>query len=91
MQPTTSKYPVKLGDQLVYPGGLECGVEIGGRIRDVHSRGLTKREYFAAAALQGLLSNRPFEFTHDVAAIAVNYADGLIHILEKRKEMETLE
>jgi hypothetical protein len=49
--------------------------------------GLTKREYFAAAALNGVLAgnNQPnIRFSEDsVAAVAVEYADALIAQLEK--------
>ena len=44
--------------------------------------GLTKREYFAAKAMQGLLANGE-EFSSNVAGSAVWYADQLIKELEK--------
>lgn len=44
--------------------------------------GLTKREYFAACALQGLLAN-PIEMSHTkVSDTAVYYANQLIKVLE---------
>jgi hypothetical protein len=49
------------------------------------SGGLTKREYFAVMALQGLLSNsKPVK---DIVAVAVNAADELIIELNKPKVM----
>ena len=51
--------------------------------------GLTKREYFAAIALQGLLSN-PEEYARtnnqDVARKAVFFADKLIAELNEQKD-----
>ena len=44
------------------------------------STGLTKREYFAAIALQGILSQ---EFSRHAATWAVEYADALIDALNK--------
>jgi hypothetical protein len=46
--------------------------------------GLTKREYFAALAMQGLLSQRA-EYTSFVIAAddAVDFADALLAALEK--------
>lgn len=49
-------------------------------------RGLTKREFFAAMALQGLLSNSQFLIMNKgacVEQIAVESADLLIRYLEK--------
>jgi hypothetical protein len=48
--------------------------------------GLTKREYFAAMALQGLLANSfrsPTSYIESNAEYAVNYADALIAELNK--------
>lgn len=45
--------------------------------------GLTKREYFAAMALQGLHANRPYAFTVDNAGESVKAADALIAALNK--------
>lgn len=47
-----------------------------------HEPGLSKREYFAAAALQGILANP--EFMQSMAAeIAIQQADKLIELLNK--------
>jgi hypothetical protein len=52
-----------------------------------HSQGLTKREYFAAAALMGLMVDTSPEQSHeDVAESAVLMADALINELNKNKE-----
>jgi hypothetical protein len=46
-------------------------------------QGITLRDYFAAAALTGLLSNpgaRPFPDTHDIIAQSAHkYADAMLH------------
>jgi hypothetical protein len=53
-------------------------------VRNKLQFGLTKREYFAAIALQGLLANqgKTLGLEH-AAAVAVNYADALIEELIK--------
>lgn len=53
------------------------------------SLGLTKREYFAGVALQGILSNRwSMEFGNyneeKKAEMAIKYADELLKQLEKK-------
>lgn len=45
--------------------------------------GLTKREYFAALAMQGLVNNPETTNVNDIAATAVQYADALISELNK--------
>lgn len=47
--------------------------------------GLTKREQFAMAALQGILSCDNSEFTNVAAISAVAHADALLAELEKSK------
>lgn len=51
----------------------------------VLSFGLTKREQFAMAALQGILSCDNSEFTNVAAISAVAHADALLAELEKSK------
>ena len=51
---------------------------------DAPQEGLTKREYFAAMALQGLLANDSALITSK-ARDAVQAADALIEILNKAK------
>lgn len=46
-----------------------------------HEPGLTKREYFAALAMQGLLSNPVV--MGNLAEMAVEHADALINELNK--------
>jgi hypothetical protein len=48
-----------------------------------HTTGLTKREYFAAMALQGLLGNNN-NYVYSVIS-AVEFADDLINELNKTK------
>jgi cyanate lyase len=50
------------------------------------SNGLTKREYFAAMALQGLLANNN-NYVYSVIS-AVEFADDLIEELSKTKTNE---
>jgi len=48
--------------------------------------GLTKREYFAAKAMQGMLATRDYigtEYAKPCAKFAVTYADALLAELEK--------
>lgn len=52
------------------------------------SGGLTKREYFAAMALQGILANSRFLRNHsdvDIHILSVKNADDLIEELNKPK------
>jgi hypothetical protein len=48
-------------------------------------KGLTKREYFAAMALQGLLADYESESIEDYSKYAVKLADSLIEELSKTK------
>ena len=52
----------------------------------IYQEGLTKREWFAGMALQGLLAN-----PNGRAEAAVYYADALIKELEKDKPLPTAE
>ncbi|WP_460912066.1 hypothetical protein [Spirosoma areae] len=45
--------------------------------------GLTKREYFAAQALTGLLANSAYTKKETATTKAVEYADALIEALNK--------
>jgi hypothetical protein len=54
---------------------------------DNYSNGLTKREYFAAMALQALLGDNTIEKKYCVQS-AVDYADDLIEELSKTKTNE---
>lgn len=47
--------------------------------------GLSKREYFAAAALTGLLANKG-EHTQDLLKTAQEIADNMLEILKDTKE-----
>lgn len=51
-----------------------------------YTGGLTKREYFAAMAMQGMIASNPgiqIKYPEKMAKIAVNYADHLIEELNK--------
>lgn len=49
---------------------------------EVYEAGLSKREYFASAALQGLLSKDSGSEIYDIAKQAVDAADALMNILK---------
>ena len=49
------------------------------------SKRLTKREYFAAKALQGLLAGNASDSIEDASKYAVKAADALIEELNKKK------
>jgi len=54
----------------------------------VQEKGLSKREYFAAMAMQGLLSHPSFSHgPEDIAIAAVNHADALLKQLETMNEL----
>lgn len=59
-----------------------------GIVNEAHQEGLTKREYFAGLAMQGLMTsqNQEGEWRHDIkscAEISVQIADALLAELEK--------
>ena len=55
------------------------------RVTETHS-GLSKREYFAAMAMQGLLADSATETSVEVtAAMAVHQADALLAALAKER------
>lgn len=57
---------------------------IPGYMREVPHHGLNKREYFAALAMQGMLSDSSYFGSHDeCASEAVELADALIKELNK--------
>lgn len=45
---------------------------------DAMQAGMTLRDYFAAASLQGLLASNPDYFPHEIAATAYKYADLML-------------
>lgn len=47
--------------------------------------GLTKREYFAAMAMQGMLSQQYWASTENLASCATQAADALINALNETK------
>ena len=68
-----------------------CIEEIGrngwGEKVNHHHKGLTKREYFAGLAMQGMLTNRAYRLTPstEMAKKAVLDADELLKALEENK------
>jgi hypothetical protein len=58
----------------------------GNEIGRTTESGLTKREYFAAMAMQGLISNElTIQGPDGLSIDAVKYADALIEQLNRRK------
>lgn len=55
---------------------------------DSPNNGLTKREYFAAMALQGLLTKFGNDYELQIAKDAIYWADALIEELNKTKTNE---
>ena len=47
--------------------------------------GLTKREYFAVMAMQGMHASTPGSVSEDISAFAVNSADALIKELQRTR------
>ena len=74
-------------DELAFPKIVEIDLYRDlGHFGDVKSiGGLTKREYFAAAALQGFLANG-WNAPKEIAERAVEFADALILALEAKNE-----
>jgi len=70
-------------DQPAYPQhGWTNDPKILDRMR--HQSGLTKREYFAAMAMQGILSNNlPW---NNIVKASIDYADALLAELEKKEK-----
>lgn len=67
---------MKNADQPIYP------IVINGHI-DANDSGLTKREYFAAMALQGILANHTLILSMDkTCELSTFYADELLKQLE---------
>ena len=64
----------------VYPQGIDEGASEAGFPIVEHRGGLSVRAYFAAAAMQGLISNPNIEdlSCEEVASDSVMYADALI-------------
>ena len=48
--------------------------------------GISMREYFAAAALQGIISNGGYSNEKRAAELAVDFADALINELNKQDD-----
>jgi len=82
MENAISHFKIK-ANQLVYPQKMEFGQD-----GEIYFHGLTKREYFAGLAMQGLLAT-----THkygpnysSISIDAVKFADALLAELEKTEQ-----
>jgi hypothetical protein len=83
MENAISHFKIK-ANQLVYPQKMEFGQD-----GEIHFHGLTKREYFAAMAMQGEITCQHDEFTghpDTIAIRAVQCADALLAELEKTEK-----
>ena len=78
---------IKNGDLPAMPLAyvVEYPTNIGYEKRDEVCFGLTKREQFAMAAMQGILSCDNSEFPNVAAVGAVAHADALLEELERTK------
>jgi len=63
---------------------LDTNYREGIPVMELRFEGLTKREYFAVIAMNGMLSRKSF-CINDIT-VAVNLADNLIEELNKEKE-----
>ena len=63
-------------------GDYAKAVDDRGYTTEVRVKGLTKREAFAMAAMQGILSKGDISAVHEVAEDAVAYADEVLSKLE---------
>ena len=68
------------GNDLAYPTFDDKGI-----CPDSYSGGLTKREYFAAMAMNGCCSSDVATTTTSIAEWSVKMADALIEALNKTK------
>lgn len=76
---------MKNGKENIYP----ITIEDNGN-SSVTYLGLTKREYFAGLALQGMMANQHLTSTENdtIARWSVEIADALLAELEKTKQLE---
>ncbi len=72
---------MKNGDKQAMPGKeyVKTGMHSG---QVVNNPGMTKREYFAAMAMQGLCADPHRPPVYDIAKLAVKMADALLAELE---------
>jgi hypothetical protein len=79
MENAISHFKIK-ANQLVYPQKMEFGQD-----GEIYFHGLTKREYFAGMAMQGLISGNGTHFS-DIPEKSVEFADALLAELEKTEK-----
>ena len=82
---------MKNSEQSAFPAKGTTLIEEFGIVQqvDVYFCGLTKREYFAAMAMQGLLANSSNSiYPTEVAQDSLIYADALLAELEKTNSNE---
>ena len=77
---------MKNSDMPAMPSEVHTKAERGYPSQKFMSSGLTKREMFAMAAMQGLLSNSAGKYTYnEMTERAVNCADALLEKLGQAK------
>lgn len=62
--------------------------QLSGKTQPLDEWGMTKREFFAAMAMQGMLSNDYLSDTYQLEACAVEHADRLIRALNESPIVE---
>ena len=80
---TDNGYKLKINNMKTYPDDNTTSYGYASQYSTYERRGLTKREYFAAIAMQGILSSKIQTDSVFVANYAVEYADALIEALNK--------
>lgn len=78
---------MSIKNQAAFPIVSNVHLPVGVSLNGANGCGLTKLEYFAAAALQGLIVNmdREHSVRGDIAQDAVNLAHALIWAMEKEE------
>ncbi len=77
-----------MGNKHVYPSEGKKGTQYGTQY--IYNEGITKREYFASMAMQGLVTRYQnminFESSYRISKDAIMLADALLKELEKEEK-----
>jgi hypothetical protein len=74
---------MKKGNEPAFPRAGSEHTNLADNVRHEPSEGLTKREYFAAMAMQGILASSADRGYVWVADYSIRFADELLRQLEK--------